>query len=175
MKKILAAVIISIAALISVPFASVGAAPYCGITWGSGTKSGGIVMTRVPITNVRTGQHSCYDRLAIDLAGANRAQYSVKYVSQVYADPSGKLIPLKGGTKLLIVVKAPLSSSYKATVGKDLPHVNLAGYRTFRDAKLAGNFEGVTSIGLGVRTKLPFRVFKSGNSIVIDVAHKWQN
>ena len=42
----------------------------------------------------------------------------------------------------------------------------------------AGSFEGVTSFGLGVSHKLPFRVFAltgAGTSrVVIGVAHKWR-
>jgi hypothetical protein len=42
----------------------------------------------------------------------------------------------------------------------------------------AGSFEGQTTIGLGVRARLPFRVFTldgpgNGSRIVIDVAHHW--
>jgi len=53
---------------------------------------------------------------------------------------------------------------------------NVSGFKTFRQVRGAGSFERVTSIGLGVRAKLPFRVFELGSSqsgwrIVIDVAH----
>ena len=42
----------------------------------------------------------------------------------------------------------------------------------------AGSFEGRTSLGLGVRARLPFRVFSlagpgDGSRVVIDVAHRW--
>ncbi|BAS14136.1 conserved hypothetical protein [Arthrobacter sp. Hiyo8] len=42
----------------------------------------------------------------------------------------------------------------------------------------AGSFEGYTSLGLGVRARLPFRVFTlagpgTGSRLVIDVAHMW--
>ena len=56
--------------------------------------------------------------------------------------------------------------------------VNVAGYTTFRQVAWAGSFEGQTSIGLGVRARLPFRVFTlagpgGGSRIVVDVAHRW--
>jgi hypothetical protein len=55
---------------------------------------------------------------------------------------------------------------------------NVAYYRTFRQDVLAGSFEGITTIGLGVRARLPFRVFVlagpgSGSRLVVDVAHRW--
>jgi hypothetical protein len=42
----------------------------------------------------------------------------------------------------------------------------------------AGSFEGVTNVGLGLRARLPFRVFTlsgpgSTTRLVIDVAHAW--
>ena len=42
--------------------ASADAAPYCGITWGSLAKSSSL-MTPSSVVGVRTGRHTCYDRL----------------------------------------------------------------------------------------------------------------
>lgn len=55
------------------------------------------------------------------------------------------------------------------------------GYSTFRQVAWAGSFEGQTTLALGVRARLPFRVFSlnrtpnSGHTprLVIDVAHRW--
>ena len=51
----------------------------------------------------------------------------------------------------------------------------MTGYQTFRAAKYGGSFEGVTLFGLGVRARLPFRVFKLDDRIVVDVAHSWSS
>jgi hypothetical protein len=51
--------------------------------------------------------------------------------------------------------------------------VNVAGYRTFRQVAWAGSFEGYTTAGLGVRARLPFRVFTLPGRLVVDVAHRW--
>jgi len=181
MKRIivaaLAAVLISVGVL---PVASAGAAtPYCGITWGSLAKTAGPVSSPGKhLTNVRTGQHDCYDRMVLDLDGTTATGYSIKYVSNVYADGSGQLVPLNGGAKLQIVLRAPAyntsgTPTYPATTGQKLPGVSLTGYQTFRDAKFAGSFEGETIVGLGVRAQLPFRVFTETNRVIIDVAHYW--
>ncbi len=42
----------------------------------------------------------------------------------------------------------------------------------------AGSFEGQTTLGLGVRARLPFRAFVlagpgDGSRLVVDVAHRW--
>lgn len=156
------------------------AAPYCGITWGSLAKSADTHST-ASITNVRTGQHNCYDRMVIDLRG-DAEGYSVGYVSNVYAEGSGALVPLRGGAKLAVVAKAPAydldtgQATYNPANRQEL--TNVAGYRTFRQLAYGGSFEGQTTIGLGVRARLPFRVFVldgpgSGSRLVIDVAHRW--
>jgi len=180
MKRVIvaafAAVLISVGAI---PAATASAAPYCGITWGSLPKSAGPSTSPTKyLTNIRTGQHDCYDRMVLDLNGTTAAGYDVKYVSNVYADGSGQLIPLSGGAKLQIVLKAPAYNgsgvaTYPATTGQKLPGVNLTGYQTFREAKFAGSFEGQTTVGLGVRAQLPFRVTTETNRVIIDVAHYW--
>ena len=176
MKKILLGIFASVFTVSGLLFSPVSAAPYCGITWGSLPKSAGTLSTP-SLTNIRTGRHDCYDRMVVDLSGA-ASGYNVQYVDNVYADGSGKLIPLTGGAKLQIIVLNPAydssgQSTYPGVTGKALPGINLTGYQTFRDAKFAGSFEGQTTIGLGVRARLPFRVLTIGNRVVIDVAHRW--
>jgi hypothetical protein len=173
-------VMIATAATMAAIPASVHAAPYCGITWGSGAKVAGQHGTSA-ITNVRTGQHDCYDRMVIDLNGSAPG-YNVSYVSDFFADGSGMPIPLQGGAKLRITALAPaydinestITSTYLAKVGQTLPNINLTGYQTFRDLRYGGSFEGQTTFGLGVRALLPFRVFQLDNRLVIDVGHRWQ-
>lgn len=155
------------------------AAPYCGIHWGSLAKSTG-TMTTAPLVNVRSGQHSCYDRLVVDIAGP-AAGYSVQYVEPVLADGSGMPVALRGGARLQVVVKAPAYSSKGSATfvpANRAEVVGVAGYQTFRQVAWAGSFEGQTTLGLGVRARLPYRVFTlagpgSATRVVIDVAHHW--
>jgi hypothetical protein len=94
-------------------------------------------------------------------------------VARIIQDPSGKVIRVRGGAKLRITVLAAAGKSFPAN-GHDIAKVT--GFDTFRQVVGAGSFEGVTSIGLGVRARLPFRVMTlSGpghqSRLVIDVAH----
>ena len=154
------------------------AAPYCGISWGSAAKSAP-GSTSAPITNVRTGRHTCYDRMVITIRG-DVAGYSVRY-GTVRAEGSGRVIPLRGAADLAVVVRAPAyNSSGRATYRPANPRelANVRGYTTFRQLAWGGSFEGYTTIGLGVRARLPFRVFTldgPGNMslLVVDVAHRW--
>jgi hypothetical protein len=152
--------------------------PYCGITWGSLARRGGS-MTTAPITGVRAGRHDCYDRLVVDIRG-KAAGYRVGYVTSVVQDGSGSAVPLRGRAKLQIIVLAP---AYASSGAETFPAtrselVDVSGFSTFRQVAGAGSFEGQTTIGLGVRARLPFRVFAlagpgSDSRLVIDVAHHW--
>jgi hypothetical protein len=160
--------------------APAGAAPYCGITWGSLAKSSA-PYSENQVTNVRGGKHACFDRLVVDMRGTTTTGYSVRYTSRVVADGSGAVIPLRGGAYLTAHVNAvghdPSGRpTYSPPVRSEA--VRVTGFRTFRQVHYAGTFEGRTLIGLGVRARLPFRVFTltgPGNQtrLVIDVAHKW--
>jgi len=153
-------------------------APYCGITWGSLAKTSR-TLAAGPVAGVRAGRHTCYDRLVVDLKGMAPG-YTVKYVSNVYTEGQGALVPLRGGAKLLVVVNAPAYTQNGApsfTPGNPREVVDVTGYTTFRQVAWAGTFEGYTSMGLGVRARLPFRVFTltdaTTSRLVIDVAHRW--
>ncbi|MFF9488026.1 hypothetical protein [Streptomyces sp. NPDC014676] len=152
----------------------------CPTGWGSLPKAGSD-STATPVRDVRTGRHACYDRMVVDLPGAARGGigYSVRYVDRLHQDGSGRHIPVSGGAVLEVRVAAPAYApetgepTYPARAGRPLPGVDLAGYRTFRDARFAGSFEGETQIGLGTRARLPFRVLRLDGHLVIDVAHGW--
>ena len=183
MKKFfiwLAAVLLAAGLGLVVPGAASATTSYCGLTWGSLMKSDG-AMGGAPLTNVRTGQHHCFDRLVVDLSGAPAPGYTVRYVPQIIQDGSGAVVPTRGGARLQVVVKAPAydnngQPTYTPADKAELS--NVSGYQTFRQVVWAGSFEGQSTIGVGVRARLPFRVFAldgpgAGSRLVIDVAHYW--
>lgn len=153
--------------------------PYCGLTWGSRMKQD-MTMSTAPVTNVRAGQHYCFDRLVVDLNG-RAAGYTVRYVPGIVQDGSGFPVPVRGNARLQVTINAPSSDSNgNSTYTRADPNelANVSGYQTFRQVASAGGFEGYTSLGLGVRARLPFRVFTldgpgAGSRLVIDVAHYW--
>ncbi|MEU0538958.1 hypothetical protein ABZ319_03750 [Nocardia sp. NPDC005978] len=182
MRRILS-IFVALSALfltLLVPIGSAGATPsYCGLTWGSLDKSDPDHSTAT-LTNVRTGRQDCYDRMVVDLAGPV-AGYRAGYVDQVYMDASGAPVSLRGSAFLQVVIFAPAydnSGNLTYNPGNRNELTNVGGYDTFRQLAWAGTFEGQTTIGLGVRARLPFRVLTldgpgSGSRIVIDVAHRW--
>ena len=159
---------------VAVTTAAAAPAPYCGITWGSTAKSHAPT-TAPPLTGIRAGRHDCYDRLVFDVRGT-ASGYHASYVSAVTEDASGRPVPLRGGAKLQLTVTAPANDlagrpTYRYANRAEL--VNVTGYRTFRQVAWAGSFEGTTTVGLGVRARLPFRVFTLPGRVVVDVAHAW--
>ncbi|HVF13892.1 MAG TPA: hypothetical protein VM942_04790 [Acidimicrobiales bacterium] len=154
------------------------AAPYCGITWGSKDKAAGSHGT-APLGSVRAGRHDCFDRVVFEIDGP-ASGYQVRYVSQVRTQGEGAVLPLAGGAFLEVVLLTNVFDElghlhYAGRVGDRL---NVTGYRTLRDVKFGGCFEGYTTFGVGVRARLPFRVFTlagpgTHSRIVLDIAHKW--
>jgi len=180
------ALVLAGAGTVAAPVALSAAAPAAAVTqcptgWGSLPEDRAVDSSR-PLVNVRTGQHPCFDRIVLDVPGSSAASpvdYHVRYVDTLYQDGSGAPLAVGGGAVIEIVVLAPSydpatgTVTYPARSGQPLPGVDLTGYRTFKDARFASSFEGHTQLGLGVRARLPFRVFQLDNRLVIDVAHSW--
>ncbi|MCW4352961.1 hypothetical protein ONR57_06595 [Hoyosella sp. YIM 151337] len=153
--------------------------PYCGITWGSQTKSEMNLSTGT-VQGVRSGQHWCFDRIVVDIAGPV-AGYHADYVDTVRQEGSGFPVPLRGDAYIQFSVQAPAydhqgNRTYQPAHDAEL--VNPEGYQTLRQVAWAGSFEGQTTLGIGVRAHLPYRVFTlegpgEYSRVVIDVAHFW--
>jgi hypothetical protein len=175
MLRSVGVVIALVASLVGLSAATSSAAPgYCGIDWGSGAKS--VSPTEFgQLVGLRAGRNDCYDRLVFDVSGPVDG-YFVSYVDAVTEDPTGDAVPLRGGAKLAVTVQAPSytpSGTPTYVYANRAELVNVAGYQTFRQVAWAGSFEGSTSVGLGVRARLPFRVFTLPGRVVVDVAHFW--
>jgi hypothetical protein len=168
-----------LAATLSLVAAPASAAPYCGIRWGSLPESGS-TLSGGPLVNVRSGRHACYDRLVIDVAGP-ASGYDVRYVRELVQDGSGFVVPARGGARLQVVVRAPGYDDVGGATyapADDAHAVDVTGYRTFRQVVWMSSFEGQSELGVGVRARLPFRVFTldgpgAGSRVVLDVAHRW--
>ncbi|HUC90272.1 MAG TPA: hypothetical protein VMR45_05715 [Patescibacteria group bacterium] len=146
--------------------------------WGTGIKANNS-HSGTQLTGVTAVSWNCYDRVVINL-GETAVHYNVRYVNDVTTQGKGDSLSLSGGAKLAIDIDAasystdsvPWQTVYPATVGQTLPGVNLNGYASLKDAKWGGSFEGQSTIGLGIKSKLSFRVVTDGNQMYIDIAHK---
>jgi len=170
------------AAAPAVPSASAAAAPAaaarsCGRSFTLGAKSHRSTRSR-PLVDVRAGRHACYDRLVLEFRGPVDG-YRIQYVRQVLAEGSGRPIPLAGHAKLQVTVVAPAydADGDPTFAPADRAHVvDVTGYAAFRQVAWGGSYEGYTTLGVGVRRGLPFRVLVlpgpgRHTRIVVDVAH----
>ena len=161
------------------PSTTTAATTNCPAGWGSLPEASKYRGSGV-LTSVRSGRHACFDRIVFDVKGES-SWFRVQYVKDVSTVGQGELVPLRGGAKLEIILAVPSyddagRSTYNPANYNEL--TNVSGYRTFRQVAFAGSFEGETTIGLGVRARLPFRVFTladqgSTSRVVVDVAHHW--
>jgi hypothetical protein len=171
---------VSSASALTTGAATAASTPYCGIKWGSLPKAGG--SNSAPLVTSRTGQHSCFDRLVFEFNGAANS-YRVEYTNEVYTE--GRGLPLSpqtaGGALLKVVLLEPAydQAGRDTYLHQPTDHVaKVSGYRTLRDVVYGGSFEGQTTFAVGVRARLPYRVFTlsgpgSSSRIVLDVAHRW--
>jgi hypothetical protein len=183
--RLLVVILGAFAAMGVVAPASAATSPYCGITWGSVPKAASAADTEM-VNGVRAGRHACFDRLVIDVGGQDTSfgSYDVRYVPVVHEDGSGRAVPVRGAADLQILVGAPAYDQYgnpTFTPADRREAVDVSGFSTFRQVAWAGTFEGRSTLSLGVRARLPFRVFVLAGTprsdhtprLVIDVAHRW--
>jgi len=124
------------------------------------------------LVGIRTGRHATFDRVVFDLSGLPSG-YKVGYVNAVRADPSDRIVSLAGRYKILVrlIPAAAHNVSGKPTYAG--PSRLSVGYPELRQLALAGDFEGVVSIGLGLSHRTGFRVLTLRNPtrIVVDLHH----
>ena len=180
-RRALGAAATAVLVATGVPATAAQAGASCPTGWGSLPETGR-PHAAGPLTDVRAGRHGCFDRLVVDVAAPASSAFDVRYVAAVRADGSGVRVPLRGAADLQVVVRAPAYDPdtgalvYRPADPREL--VRTRGFRTFRQVAYAGSFEGQTTVGLGVRARLPFRVLVlpgpgGGSRIVVDVAHSW--
>jgi len=163
---------------VAVP-ATASAATACRTAWGSLPEASNRVSTAT-LATVRAGRHACFDRVVFDVTGTPTS-YSAHYVSNVFRAGAGHLVPIRGGAKLEIMLgvrEFDDDGHWAFQPANDSELANVAGFRTVRQIAYAGSNEGAAWVGIGLRARLPFRVFTldgpgSGSRVVVDIAHRW--
>ena len=112
---------------------------------------------------IRAAHHPGYDRLVFQFRGRLPAQRSVRYVSKVIADPSGKVVPVAGSARLLV--------RFFAATAKPALDKRAFAFPGLIELVNAGKFEDVLRYGIGVARKEPIHVFTltDPNRLVIDL------
>lgn len=120
------------------------------------------------ITAVRTAKHaSChFDRLVFDISGRHPG-YHIQFVKQVISDGSGMPIKMPGKRFLLITLRP--AQAHRGSGGSTLPtKVQVIRDPMLKSWVLAGDFEGVVSIGIGLGAKALVRVGELRGRLYID-------
>lgn len=169
-------------------------APYCGLYWGSLEKKGKAVgafdwwsypADHSGVVNVRAGRHDCFDRMVVDLSGVAPG-FRVRYLTTIVKYPrvdgvKPEPIAILGGAFLEVTVPsaAGIGRATTCPAGGPEPSGRRQRRATFRQiVEVDGAYESFRLFGLGVRARLPFRVFTlpgpgSHSRLVIDVAYRW--
>lgn len=125
---------------------------------------------RVPtLVGIRTAHHPTYDRVVFDFAGGLPSRHWVRYVSPLRADPSGQVVPV-AGRAVLAVTLSP-TNAHTATGVPTAPARVAYALPNVMTVVRAGDFEAVTTYGIGVAQKASFRVFtlRHPDRLVIDI------
>jgi hypothetical protein len=118
------------------------------------------------LTSVTVGRHDSegFDRVVFTFAGRLPGVNIAQYVAQVTRDGSGAPVPLLGSAFVQI-------SMFPVSTGSPQGTITPSGFLALKQVKGAGDFEAVSSYGVGQAAKRGFRVFTlTGPSrIVLDV------
>ena len=125
---------------------------------------------QVQLSNNRTGCHATFDRFVFT-ARFGTPSYRVRYVRKIIADGSGATVNLQGSKRLRVIVRDARGNTQGGT--NLLRNVITPNCPNLRQVKVAGDFEGIVTFGLGLRRKTGFRVFRltAPTRLVVDVAH----
>jgi hypothetical protein len=136
------------------------------------------VVNRTPasppeVTGIRVAHHPRFDRVVVDLRGAAPG-FAIRYVKRLHADPSGRVVDLRGPASLRIVLN-PANGHDPETGVVTLTTPDRTAWRLdqVRETAVIGDFEAVFTVGAGLARRAPFRVLTLTNPtrIVVDVRH----
>jgi hypothetical protein len=126
------------------------------------------------LASIRTGRHGSYERLTLQFT-SSFGEANVRYVPVVHADPSDKVVPLKGLSFLQIVVHRAVARWSATPIAPYAgPSTVTPGYPTLKQVSISGDFEAVLSFGIGLDRTAGFRVtrLRSPDRLVLDFAER---
>lgn len=156
---------LGLAAFLALAADALGLPPFTTAPKSAGGRGG-----QAELFAVATGCHAKFDRFVVR-ARFGTPGYDVRYVRRVFADPSGRIVRLRGKKRIRVVLRPARGHTAGGT--NLLPAVQTPLCPNLRQVKVAGDFEGVVSFGLGLRRRTGFRVFRltAPTRVVVDVRH----
>ena len=120
------------------------------------------------VTGIKAAAHAeCgYDRLVLSLSG-KMPSYTVRYVNRVIADPSGRVVSLPGSKYLLITLR-PGQAHRESGTPTLARAVSAPGFPRLVSYALAGDFEGVVTVAVGLSGTAGIRVGELPGRLYVD-------
>lgn len=121
------------------------------------------------LVGVRAAHHAGFDRVVFDFRGGLPSSYAVHYVKRLIADGSGKRVRIAG--RAILAVRFEPADAHDASGAGTAPRRVAFPLPNVMTAVRSGDFEAVTSYGLGLAKRTPFHVFTlhDPSRVVIDV------
>ena len=126
--------------------------------------------TQAQVAALSVSRHPGFDWIVIRFT-FSRPGYKVHYVPKVIADGSGLPVPLLGSHSPQVRLEPARAHTLAGSAV--ILRVVSPRFLSIRQVKVAGDFEGVVSLGVGIDGRKPFRVLAlaSPPRIVVDVQH----
>ena len=121
------------------------------------------------LVGIRAAHHPGLDRVVFDFAGGLPASRQVTYVNQLIGDGSGLPVPIAG--RAILQVRLNPANAHDESGHSTAPRSIAFPLPNVMTAVRSGDFEAVTTYGIGLAKKQPFRVFTLTGPprLVIDV------
>lgn len=147
-----------------------GAAASAAIPTTCGTHSGGSTGFRSHVSDVRVGRHIGFDRFVVQFSTSRVPRFTLvpKSGTLFHLDPSDRPVRLLGTAGLRVTLRD--------TTGQGTYHGSTdlrPRFPQLREARLIGDFEGITTWGLGLAHQSCKRILtlRAPARLVIDVPH----
>jgi hypothetical protein len=121
------------------------------------------------LIGIRAAHHPTFDRIVFDFRGGLPASHTAGYVPQLIGDPSGLPVPIAG--RAILEVRLEPANAHDDAGNVTAPGRIAFGLPNIVTAVRAGDFEAVTTYGIGLAKRQPFRLFtlSKPDRVVIDV------
>jgi hypothetical protein len=121
------------------------------------------------LIGIRAAHHPTFDRIVFDFRGGLPASRRAGYVSQLTGDPSGLPVPVAG--RAILQVRFSPADAHDGAGHATAPDRIAFPLPEIITAVRGGDFEAVTTYGIGVAQQQPFRTFTltHPDRVVVDV------
>jgi hypothetical protein len=125
--------------------------------------------TTPTLVGIRAAHHPGYDRVVLDFRGGLPASRQVSYVKSLVGDASGQPIRIAG--QAILKVRLEPAQAHDAAGRSTAPGRVAFALPNVMTVVQAGDFEAVTTYGIGLARRQPFTVSTLGNPsrVVIDI------